>query len=180
MNFKVSHDLENVTKADGILYVLEVEVDGKLVVKVGLTRRSDICDRVCEITTSYFQSYRYFPYVRPKKFSKVMNVYAKEQFILKYFKDCKYESAKKFSGCEELLDVDVGVVVELYEQLVEEDREDTKKRRREAKQMGRAEGAGEGASVHDGGSNAQVELQPIGVEPAADERGTPTKKNWWD
>ena len=109
-----------------------------------------------------------------------MNVYAKEQFILKYFKDCKYESAKKFSGCEELLEVDVHEVVELYEQLVEEDRENTKKRGRKTEQVGRVEELGEGASVHDGGSNAEVELQPDGVESVADERSTPTKKNWWD
>ena len=180
MKLKVSYDLENPAKADGILYVLELEVDGKVVVKVGLTRRSDVCDRICEITTSYFHSYRYFPWVRPKKYSTVKNVYAKEQYILGYFRDRKYESAKKFSGCEELLDVDVLEVVELYNQLVEEDREDTKKRRREAKQMGAAKGVGEGTTGDDGGSVSEVDVQSSGMESVVDERGTFAEKNWWD
>ena len=180
VKFSVSYDLENVGKLDGILYILELDVDGKRVVKVGLTRRDNICERVCEITTSYFQQYRYFPYVRPKRFRHVANVYAKEQYILKYFRDKKYKSEKKFSGCEELLDVDVEQVVQVYEQLIEEDYANTKKRGRKRKQVGCAEEAGAGTTGDAGGSVSEVDVQPDGVESAVDEGSTPKKKNWWD
>ena len=180
VKFNVSYDLENVGKLDGILYILELDVDGNRVVKVGLTRRDNICERVCEITTSYFQQYRYFPYVRPKRFRHVVNVYAKEQYILKYFKDKKYKSEKKFSGCEELLDVDVEQVVQVYEQLIEEDYANTKKRGRKRKQVGCAEEAGAGTTGDAGGSVSEVDVQSGGMEPIADEGSTPKKKNWWD
>ena len=180
MKFSVSYDLENVGKLDGILYILEIEVDGKLVVKVGLTRRDNICERVCEITTSYFQQYRHFPYVRPKRFRQVVNVYAKEQYILKCFRDKKYKSEKKFSGCEELLDVDVDQVVQVYEQLIEEDYANTKKRGRKRKQKGSTEEIGAGTTGDAGGSVPEMDVQSNGVESVANEGSTSKKKNWWD
>ena len=114
---KVSYDLDNVAKTAGVLYVLELDVDGKTVVKIGLTHRK-VEERVCEILTSYWKSYRVFPRCYPKRFRKVEDVYAKEQELLRYFSDRKYESEKRFSGCQELVDVAVDEVVQKYEELV--------------------------------------------------------------
>lgn len=57
------------TNADnsGILYVLVVRLDcGTEVYKVGVTKRK-IEERVAEILTSFWLSYRYFPYCYPNK-----------------------------------------------------------------------------------------------------------------
>ena len=118
MKLQVSHDLEHLGRKEGILYLLDIEVDGKRVVKIGVTCRPKIEDRVCEILTSHFHAYRFFNYCRPKRFRKVENPYDKEAQLLKYFKDRKYESEKIFSGCQELVEVDLDEAVEVYERLV--------------------------------------------------------------
>lgn len=103
-------------KYEGIVYVLEIEVDGKRVVKVGLTTKK-IEERVVQILTSHFKAYRHFPYCRPKRFRKTDNIYEKEQKILRYFEDKRYKSELKFDGCTELLDVPLEAVVEIYEKV---------------------------------------------------------------
>ena len=97
--------------------MLDIEVDGKRVVKIGVTSRR-IEERVCEILTSHFHAYRYFCYCRPKRYRKVDNPYEKEAELLKYFKARKYESEKKFGGSTELVDVTLDEAVETYERLL--------------------------------------------------------------
>lgn len=118
-------NLEHVCKREGLLYLLEIEVDGKVVVKIGVTCRDKIEDRCAEILVSHFKSYRFFPYLRPKRFRKVDDIFGKEKWLLEYFKDRKYESAKKFGGCQELVDVPIDEVVEVYEGLVSGKLKDT-------------------------------------------------------
>lgn len=118
MNLCVSHNLDAKTSKEGILYVLDIEVDGKKVVKIGVTCRPKIEDRVCEILTSHFHAYRFFTYCRPKRYRKVEDPYDKESQLLRYFKDRKYVSEKVFSGCQELVDVTLDEVVEVYERLL--------------------------------------------------------------
>lgn len=126
LKFKVSHDLDSVSKKAAILYILELDVDDRRVVKIGVTSRG-ISDRVVEILSSHFKSYRFFCWCKPKRFRTVDDAYGKEAILLRYFSDRKYESAKKFSGCQELVDVDVLEVVEVYERLLGgEDVENTK------------------------------------------------------
>lgn len=105
---------------EGIVYVLDIEVDGKRVVKVGLTTKK-IEERVVQILASHFKAYRFFPYCRPKRFRRTDNIYDKEQKILKYFADRKYESEIKFDGSTELLDVALDEVVEVYEKVLRDE-----------------------------------------------------------
>jgi len=118
MNFKVNTDLSKLDSTEGIVYVLEMEVDGNIVVKVGFTKRVLVTDRICEILTSFFNSYRYFTRLYPKRYRRTSEAFEKEQEILTYFKNRKYESKKKFSGCQELLDVPLDEVVEVYERVL--------------------------------------------------------------
>lgn len=100
-----------------ILYLLELKVDGQDVYKIGITGRS-IEQRVCEILTSHFGSYRYFPYCRPKRFRKTINAYEYEQLLLDYFKEYKFTPYNKFSGSTELLSgIELEEIVEAYETL---------------------------------------------------------------
>lgn len=105
---------------EGIVYILDIEVDGKRVVKVGLTTRK-IEERVVQILTSHFKAYRHFPYCRPKRFRKTDNIYEKEQKILRHFEKTRYESKQKFDGCTELLDVPLDKVVEVYEKVLKDE-----------------------------------------------------------
>ena len=126
---KVSMDVDKVIDGKGLLYLLELDVDDRRVQKIGITRRS-IEDRVCEITSSYFKTRRYFPYVRPKRFREVDEVFKKEAMLLEFFKSYRYEVKQKFSGFSELVDVDnIDFIVKVYEEVVNtgEISEDSKK-----------------------------------------------------
>lgn len=112
---KPIYDIEGTT--DGILYVVLFELEGKQLVKIGVTSRG-IEDRVSEILVSIFKKYREFPYARPKRFRKVADVYDKEAQLHKYFDSYRYITKEKFSGSTEFFDVELDVVVEAYEKLL--------------------------------------------------------------
>ena len=112
-----------VTKAEnsgsGILYILAMDIDGEVVYKVGVTQRDKIEDRVCEILTSFFKSYRYFPWCRPKRYRKTDDVYEKEAKMHKYLKKYQYTSEKCFSGNTELFHgTNLDTLVDLYEKVL--------------------------------------------------------------
>jgi len=101
----------------GILYVVLFEMDGKSLVKIGVTNRR-IEDRVSEILVDIFKKYREFPYCRPKRFRTTDNIYKKEKLLHKYFKEYEYRPKKKFSGSTEFFDVPLDDVVKVYEDLL--------------------------------------------------------------
>lgn len=112
-----------VTKAEnsgsGLLYILAMDIDGEIVYKVGVTQRDKIEDRVCEILASFFKSYRYFCWCRPKRFKKTDDVYEKEAKMHKYLKQYQYTSEKRFSGNTELFNgISLDTLVELYEAML--------------------------------------------------------------
>ena len=115
---KVAKPVEAV-EDEGILYLIEMDVDGKRVVKIGLTRRPTIDDRLAEIALAHFKAYRQINYMRPKRFRKTCNVLQKEQLLLAYFADRKYTSEKPFGGSTELVDVDIMEVVKKYEEIID-------------------------------------------------------------
>ena len=104
--------------SSGILYVVYFELDGKQLVKIGVTARC-IEDRVSEILVSVFKKYREFPYCRPKRFRTTDNVYTKETQLHQHFKEYRYTPVKKFSGSTEFFDVPLEDVVEVYDSMVE-------------------------------------------------------------
>ena len=108
-----------VVEDEGILYLIEMDVDGKRVVKIGLTRRPTIDERLAEIALAHFKAYRQINYMRPKRFRKTSNVLQKEQLLLAYFANRRYESALPFTGHTELVDVDIMEVVKKYEEIID-------------------------------------------------------------
>lgn len=139
MNLKVNtKNVDHPVDKDGTLYVLQLNVDGRDVVKIGVTCRSNASDRWLEILQSHFISYRRYPACYPKRFRVVKEVYKKETELLKFFKKEQYRTEKRFSGCTELVNVDLLDVVRVYDEIVAkgEISEDTKswwKKRREEK-----------------------------------------------
>ena len=104
---------------EGILYLIEMDVDGKRVVKIGLTRRSTIDERLAEIALAHFKAYRQINYMRPKRFRKTSSVLQKEQLLLGYFSSRRYVSEKPFTGHTELVAVDIMEVVQKYEEIID-------------------------------------------------------------
>lgn len=129
----------NTTEASGeaILYLLELDIDGKRVYKIGITSRK-IEDRVVEILTSHFSIYRHFPYCRPKRFRHVSNTYEKEQELHKYLDEYRYEPYNKFDGSTELFyDIKLDILVDLFETIYNGKELEYKKRRKTCKVCGK-------------------------------------------
>ena len=103
--------------ARSILYLLDMELEDKMVRKIGITSKK-IEDRLQGIAMSVFSKHRYMPYIRPKRYRKVDNALVKEQKILEYMKEYKWASEKEFGGHTEMLDVDLDVLVDVYEKVV--------------------------------------------------------------
>ena len=103
--------------ARSILYLLDMELEDKMVRKIGITSKK-IEDRLQGIAMSVFSKHRYVPYIRPKRYRKVDNALVKEQKILEYMKEYKWTSEKEFGGHTEMLDVDLDVLVDVYEKVV--------------------------------------------------------------
>ena len=114
--FKVSTKTLN-TK-EGILYILLIKLEDKDLVKIGITTRPKIEDRVVEILTSIFQKYRRFPYCYPKRFKKTSDPLDKETRLHKYFEDYKYTTEYPFSGHTEFFDIELDIVVDAYDKLL--------------------------------------------------------------
>ena len=114
--FKVS--TKAVSSEKGILYILLVRLEDKDLVKIGITTRPKIEDRVVEILTSIFKKYRNFPYCYPKRFKKTDNLLDKEARLHKYFEDYKYTTEHSFSGHTEFFDIELDTVVDAYERLL--------------------------------------------------------------
>lgn len=106
----------------GIVYILHFIINDKEVVKVGVTQRDKVNDRVLEILDSFFTQYRFYPYCRPKRFQRVERPYQIEAKIKAAFKNNKAKFKKKFSGSSEFFFTDLDKVVELYEQIVKENK----------------------------------------------------------
>ena len=100
-----------------ILYVVLFELEGKSLVKIGVTSRS-IEDRVTEILSSIFKKYRLFPYCYPKRFRQTPMAYEKEAILHKHFAEYSYCTENKFSGSTEFFDVPLELVVDAYEELL--------------------------------------------------------------
>lgn len=100
-----------------ILYLVLFELEGRTLVKIGVTSRS-IEERVSEILVSIFKKYREFPWARPKRFRKTDKAYEKEAVLHEKFKEFSYVTDKSFSGSTEFFDVPIDIVVQAYEELL--------------------------------------------------------------
>lgn len=81
-------------------------VDEVEVVKIGVTTRKKVEERVLEILESHYKSYRYFCYCKPKRFRSTEDIYEKEKMLHDYFEGCRYVSEKRFQGNTELFRID--------------------------------------------------------------------------
>lgn len=119
MKCKVS---KKVARQNGILYILRIRLEDKDLVKVGVTCRDKVEDRVCEILTSVWKKYRIFPETYVKRFKVVTDVYSKESKMHKLLEEYSYTTEHRFSGSTEMFDVHLDVVVDCYDKVMDEDK----------------------------------------------------------
>lgn len=117
MKIKVSTQPATLEEDYGILYLVHFHLEGKDLVKIGITTRK-IEDRVSEILVSIFKKYREFPFARPKRFQKTANIFELEATLHKHFAKYRYQTEKVFSGSTEFFDAPLDLVVEVYERLL--------------------------------------------------------------
>lgn len=115
---KISKVTSAKSETSGILYVIYFELEGKPLVKIGVTTRK-IEERTSEILVDIFKKYREFPYCKPKRFKTTDNVYDKEGLLHKYFDEYRYCTLHKFGGSTEFFDVPLEDVVKVYEELLD-------------------------------------------------------------
>jgi len=108
---------------EGILYLLCIRLEDKDLVKVGVTCRGTIEDRVEEILRGIFTKYRYYPYCYPKRFRKVSKVYSKEARLHKLLAEYKYTTEHSFGGHTEFFEIPIDEVVKHYERIIDEDKD---------------------------------------------------------
>lgn len=107
-------------KDRGIVYVLEVTLDTGTVVKIGMTNRSKVEDRVVEILTEMYKRYRYFPRCYVARFTTVDNPLDMEQKLHEYFNEYSIELEHSFGGSTEFFQVDIELVKEKYDEMVKD------------------------------------------------------------
>ena len=117
MKLKVTKAKDKVCENYGTLYLVYFELDGKSLVKIGVTARK-VEDRVSEILVSIFKKYREFPYCRPKRFQKTADMFDKEAVLHQFFAAYHYTPDKVFSGSTEFFDLPIDIAVAAYEQLL--------------------------------------------------------------
>ena len=104
--------------SSGILYVLEIELEDITLVKIGVTCRRKVEERVTEILTSIWKRYRYYPKTYVARYKKVNDPYGKEKLLHEYFADNLYVTKHPFSGHTEFFTIEVDKVKEVYDRLV--------------------------------------------------------------
>lgn len=109
----------SIKEPSGILYVVLVELEGKSLVKIGITNKS-IEQRMSNLLVDIFKKYREFPYCRPKRFKTVEDNAGKEAELHEKFKEYKYKTEYKFGGYTEFFDIPLDDVVAAYDELVED------------------------------------------------------------
>lgn len=115
---KLTVSKKDVSDTKGMLYVLVIHLEDKELVKVGITQRAKIEDRVSEVLVSIFKKYRVFPFCSPRKFTTVEDVFKKEAEMHKYLDAYRYKTEHAFSGHSEFFHVDLDLVLDAYARLL--------------------------------------------------------------
>lgn len=117
MKLQVNKDLLK-KEGKGILYLLELHLEDKVLVKIGITLRSKVEDRVLEILLAIHKKYRYYPHCKQLRFRTVDDPLGKESRLHEYFRSCNYTTEHSFNGSTELFEVDSSVVKDTYDKLL--------------------------------------------------------------
>ena len=88
-------------KKDGVVYILKIWLDGKVIYKIGATSRI-VSARVLEIIGSFNGVYGYFPRVEVLKQTRIREYYKAEAELHRIYRPYKFECKEGVSGGSEL------------------------------------------------------------------------------
>ena len=124
MKFKISHNLSD---NKGIVYVLQLDLEDKQLVKIGITTRK-IEERVVEILTEIWKKYGIFPRCYVARYSSVDDYLDMESYLHKYYREFQYTCEHKFVGSTEVFLLDTEQVKIKYDEIKNEFCNKNKKR----------------------------------------------------
>ena len=88
--------------ASGTVYLMKCILDcGTTVIKIGVTGRSNIQERLMENLSAFFMLHRYIPRTTLLKFSKTNDYFRAETLLHQMYKDSSYTFPEKFQGSSE-------------------------------------------------------------------------------
>ncbi len=102
-----------------IVYVLSIELEDKMLIKVGRTSRN-VEDRVSEILISIWKKYRVFPKCYVKRYRQAKDACKLETALHQALHKYRYKTKHKFSGHTEMFEVSLGKATRLYDKLGKE------------------------------------------------------------
>ncbi len=85
--------------ASGIVYLMKCQLDdGDIVIKIGVTGRQNVQERILENLSAFFSVHRYFPRTTLLKFSRTTDYYKAEAMLHEVYKDKRYKFETSFQG----------------------------------------------------------------------------------
>ena len=112
--------VKNKYKYNGTVYVLEIELEGRKLIKIGATSRTAKV-RCLEILGEIETEYGYFPKTKLLKQLTCKDYYKVEAALHKRFKDKQYKTQHEFSGCSELFEITKADIMEVYDYEINQD-----------------------------------------------------------
>jgi hypothetical protein len=113
MKFKINHKL---SEDKGIVYVLQLNLEDKQLIKIGITTRK-IEERVVEILTAIWKKYRVFPECHVARYCAIDSYLAMEKYLHEHYKEFKYDCEHKWSGNTEIFLLDIEEVKNKYDEI---------------------------------------------------------------
>ena len=110
---------------DGEVYMLQIDIDGTVVIKIGTTNRSAL-KRMLEIAEVIHAAYKFIPKMQILIAERTRNNYAVEAALLKKLAEYKYNPLFEFEGCSELVKCDHAIALAAYRECISADYNATK------------------------------------------------------
>ena len=124
--FVARRKFDHKRKFNGTVYVLQMELEGKTLFKIGASSRS-ANKRTGEILCEIEYKYGYFPRTRIVKSRQCKDYYRVEAALHERFKKNWYKTQHEFSGSSEVFDITLADILEWYDWEINQDRPVDKK-----------------------------------------------------
>lgn len=105
-------------RVNGTVYLLEIELEGKVVYKVGVTANALVKTRVLQLIDGMEKVYGYYPKVTVRAEEKCSNYYQVESMVHRELEDYSYEACEVFGGCTELFIGEYAIISDKYKECI--------------------------------------------------------------
>ena len=108
------------SKMNGIVYLLSIELDGRLLHKIGTTNKSAL-KRMLQIAEDIHYHYGYIPRMSIVKEQSTHDNYQVEAALLDAMKEYQYYPVNEFNGWTEIVDCNKDILLAAYDKAVNDD-----------------------------------------------------------